>query len=1515
MPEDGVSDALAGVLGGIQTQILASNATSTFDLKSSVIIHAIIDEITAEVLVAMRQKVADAAGVPVSAVGASKSSPSAAMRRALRLQSDAASVRIAFTIALPDAASADRALRAVRDQLADPVAASKLLSTEALPVTVDSIAAPPSLSALRDAAAAVANGELPSIDAGLADTLAAMMPSDWKGMLRTLAMNVLESSAGSMAPKASMVLLKGDAQETHAKVASAHLSAPIVGFGASLGGAGSSTARTVPGDETQAPISTCAALGYPHYEQMAGTRGAPFWQPRAVAPYNWLLNAGEYPDGTPRRFCPIQRHLVGQSDYSEVHVDPGRLWGRAHLPRAVLEQSPPTEAQEAAYAQMSDAQLQAQDVALDALEQEVCPIDNLQLMRTEQMALCRESFVATGQTIASTTSLYDQLLDLPDVEAQAASSPDRSAGDGRVRVTARDAHGNPLAGRYCNVTDLSDDGYDLLPLTLAYTCGPSGADGVMLLENLQVSGGASRKLKLVVRVDGVLARAAADAPWAFDTSLSYVSSSQPSFAHTGMLSLGVLGYPDSNHDSVMLLSFFGLAVLAVNAVSLDPHCQGEGALITRKPPFFLRMLGMLALLVLVQTNAALWAHMVTTTDSGHSVVAIGLRDMIAMQHGADAPMAAYVLGGATIVLAAFILGLVTVLYLRSAKREYQRAQRLVQNAADELPRSLAGRYYKALKDKLTGGQDDKLVEGGTVVVAVAAAPPPPQSALRARCGACVAGCARGGAGLAELCKQTCSMLSQLSAPARAAWRRRFPLPMCEGREGDGALEVGTWYESHAHARQRTSRNHVRLMLRGGRNEHPAMVAKQEALNKRSWRQFWRGCRGARLDVDVAAVYDEQAVFYYPERLYMGLWLSAWLQVLLAAVVFSMAAWADGVVLYAQQKATQTLENAASASLGDAGTSPVELAFNLLIAEAGKYLAVYIATIQAIFGEGFLRPFAIAIGAIQLGYVLSLWRGIFVRYRARLLRMRRGDYFFKREEFRESGSSMFIGYQVAFIAVVSIIFFWVAVGLVCLFAVVFIAAKGVLVGLVIGVDVPEGAKDFDDPFFDDFGPVSAAAQQHLHTEEYPVHSSGSHRSSSSGLAYFSSLLAGSTAATGEPILTPAQLKGSVHKVFDKLNMGSIGLPVFLVAVVLPLLFQQFMNKAVFFVSGAGRHSGGYGNVWVRFRFWYAIYEMVMIVPNFLIGFYMLMYRLVMSFVLNLYYAPALDVCILPEPTGWSKWEVGFCTYVALIRTDHRYTSPVNTVFFDVLLETLSTNRLQRGRQKLRRELVKRTVARSFEKRDGGRGGGAGSSQPASPRGGFFGGVFGGRDAAKASSDAVGTWESLDGQLTKLETFVRSPEYLRARNRWQLARMLLANPGLRRYRYHRLSSYDLPPVNDPYARFRQKVAHRFSETDRGLAKTRDGCVPALKALPATLKGLPAKAQEGGRAFAEKARACPAPAWKAADDIKALARGVPPAAKEAADVTVTVAKAAVDELAGAAKQGVAEAKGLLQRTKKQE
>ena len=80
---------------------------------------------------------------------------------------------------------------------------------------------------------------------------------------------------------------------------------------------------------------------------------------------------------------------------------------------------------------------------------------------------------------------------------------------------------------------------------------------------------------------------------------------------------------------MIILSFFRLAVLAVNAVSLDPHCKDDGTVITRKPPFRARH----AARSCSCRPMPRLAHMVTTTDSGHSVVAIGLRDMIAMQVG------------------------------------------------------------------------------------------------------------------------------------------------------------------------------------------------------------------------------------------------------------------------------------------------------------------------------------------------------------------------------------------------------------------------------------------------------------------------------------------------------------------------------------------------------------------------------------------------------------------------------------------------------------------------------------------------------------------------------------------------------------------------------------------------------------------------------------------------------------------------------------------------------------------
>ena len=81
---------------------------------------------------------------------------------------------------------------------------------------------------------------------------------------------------------------------------------------------------------------------------------------------------------------------------------------------------------------------------------------------------------------------------------------------------------------------------------------------------------------------------------------------------------------------------------------------------------------------------------------------------------------------------------------------------------------------------------------------------------------------------------------------------------------------------------------------------------------------------------------------------------------------------------------------------------------------------------------------------------------------------------------------------------------------------------------------------------------------------------------------------------------------------------------------------------------------------------------------------------------------------------------------------------------------------------------------------------------------------------------------EDRLTLLDDIVRTPAYLRARNRWQLARMLMANPTLRLYRAHALVVHNLPPVNNPYGRLRARMRACLAKMDRGAqgkGQTRD------------------------------------------------------------------------------------------------
>ena len=65
-------------------------------------------------------------------------------------------------------------------------------------------------------------------------------------------------------------------------------------------------------------------------------------------------------------------------------------------------------------------------------------------------------------------------------------------------------------------------------------------------------------------------------------------------------------------------------------------------------------------------------------------------------------------------------------------------------------------------------------------------------------------------------------------------------------------------------------------------------------------------------------------------------------------------------------------------------------------------------------------------AVQYLILVGNWAHAFYIYRQRIMRMRRGDYFFNRKLYREEGANKFVGYQVAGMTLSS--FFFMGAGL-------------------------------------------------------------------------------------------------------------------------------------------------------------------------------------------------------------------------------------------------------------------------------------------------------------------------------------------------------------------------------------------------------------------------------------------------------------------------------------------------------
>ena len=126
----------------------------------------------------------------------------------------------------------------------------------------------------------------------------------------------------------------------------------------------------------------------------------------------------------------------------------------------------------------------------------------------------------------------------------------------------------------------------------------------------------------------------------------------------------------------------------------------------------------------------------------------------------------------------------------------------------------------------------------------------------------------------------------------------------------------------------------------------------------------------------------------------------------------------------------------------------------------------------------------------------------------------------------------------------------------------------------------------------------------------------------------------------------------------------------------VVFQMIVNLCVFF-------SGPRGNKWLRYRFWYALYEYNMIFSNTLVGIAVMILRYLLWLVTGMFCLGRTDLTLLPGPGQLEFADFSYRCYISFLRQDHRYNNPVCLVFFDLMTEHVFALRQKRARRLLRR----------------------------------------------------------------------------------------------------------------------------------------------------------------------------------------------------------------------------------------
>lgn len=186
-------------------------------------------------------------------------------------------------------------------------------------------------------------------------------------------------------------------------------------------------------------------------------------------------------------------------------------------------------------------------------------------MRTEISTLCRESYTASGQLLPFTAGRSASPSTSPSSHAPPLSN---SSAVPMVRVS--DQYGSPMAGKNCTVElEGGRSWWAFSPPVVSYECGPSDEEGWAEIRRVSVDGGPSGRIRLVVKVEGVVSRPWASSPWRFDSQLLYVSTQQPAFGKVVGLLFGHTG-------SIHLLLLLSLLMLSLNAISMRYNAVERG---------------------------------------------------------------------------------------------------------------------------------------------------------------------------------------------------------------------------------------------------------------------------------------------------------------------------------------------------------------------------------------------------------------------------------------------------------------------------------------------------------------------------------------------------------------------------------------------------------------------------------------------------------------------------------------------------------------------------------------------------------------------------------------------------------------------------------------------------------------------------------------------------------------------------------------------------------------------------